>query len=172
MTITGIYSGNRVAVHLDPPQTAVRIVAPSGLVMAEHAIREFGDVQLEGSTLSVGKARIIVDEEAVSEATRLVAVARVKPPQSQPQPARRTSSAADRAHKAAKAVEILAWITFALSLLGGAVLALTSEVDRFSGATHYPYIGLAAGIAAGGTVQSLFVVMIAAYVRYRTENPR
>ena len=66
-------------------------------------------------------------------------------------------------------VEVLAWVLGAASVIVGLLLAARQQ-EPDNGLfleTSHPYIGVGVGLAVGGLFQSLFVVMIAKYIRAR-----
>ena len=80
--------------------------------------------------------------------------------------ARRVARAAEQI---ALLVEVLAWVLGAASVMVGLLLAARQqELDNgLFLETSHPYIGVGVGLAVGGLFQSLFVVMIAKYIRAR-----
>lgn len=83
------------------------------------------------------------------------------------------SATGRRARWAASVVEVVAWISLGIGVLTGLGLALTTREESCEGfvecgSTH-PYVAEGLGLAVLSAVQSLFIVMIAAYVQFRTE---
>lgn len=71
------------------------------------------------------------------------------------------------AEQIALLVEVLAWVLGAASVIVGLALATRQEEIGNGFETSHPYIGVGVGLAVGGLFQSLFVVMIAKYIRAR-----
>jgi hypothetical protein len=80
----------------------------------------------------------------------------------------RSSGARRRANGAARIVEAAAWISLVLCLIGGVVLATVTTNDEYSDPER-PFLGLGLLIAVAGSLQALSLIMVAAYISYRTE---
>ena len=79
------------------------------------------------------------------------------------------SAAAKRANGVAATVEAIAWFFLGLSVLGGFIIALQTRIDEF-GQQERPYALTGISVAVVGAFQALVVIMIATYIRARTEE--
>lgn len=88
---------------------------------------------------------------------------------SQPTKNRQSSPAAGRARAAASFVEAVAWVVGVLGVIGGALLAIQTDVSEFTGEQSHPYVVAGIGLAVASAFQACIVIMIAAYIQFRTE---
>ena len=79
------------------------------------------------------------------------------------------SAATRRANTAAGLVEAAAWFALCASIVLGFSVARRTVHNLVSGETEHPYIATGIGIAFAGSFQALVVIMIAAYIKARTE---
>ena len=79
------------------------------------------------------------------------------------------SATAARASGVAGVVEGMAWFFLVASVLGGILLTVQTRTDAF-GFKDHPYVVAGVTIAIGGAFQALVVIMIAAYIKARTEQ--
>jgi len=86
-----------------------------------------------------------------------------------PTPPSRPSAARRRAHGAAFAVEVLAWIGAFVGLIAGIAIAAQTEGDGYYSDPSRPNLALGIIIAVVSVVQALPTIMIAAYIQSRTE---
>ncbi len=75
------------------------------------------------------------------------------------------------AHRIASVVETLAWCLMVLGIVFGlvALLQVRDTLDEFGTGTERPYVGTGLTLIVGSVFNCLLVVMVAAYIRYRTD---
>lgn len=84
-------------------------------------------------------------------------------------PRRRTAK--EHAHQIASIVEALAWALMVIGILVGLVLMLQvrDTFDEFGVRDERPYVESGLMLVVGSVFNCLLVVMVAAYIRFRTE---
>ena len=74
-----------------------------------------------------------------------------------------------RAHAVAGTVEVFAWVFLALSISVGLGIAFQTEINQFGQEEHRNVLG-GLLVALAGSFQALVVIMVATYIRSRTEE--
>lgn len=82
---------------------------------------------------------------------------------------RRPQTTAARANSVAGVVEGMAWGFLVLSVIFGIVIAAQARTNEF-GATEHPFVITGLSVAVAGSFQALVVIMIATYIKARTEE--
>jgi hypothetical protein len=87
-----------------------------------------------------------------------------------PPPSRRSSARA-HAHQVASIVEALAWALMVLGIVVGLIVMLQVRdvFDEFGLSQERPYFGEGLMLVVGSVFNCLLVVMVAAYIQFRTE---
>lgn len=81
-----------------------------------------------------------------------------------------------RAYTVAKAVEGTMWVLLVLSVVGGLIISFQQEPQcelvgsDCSFSTKYPLFGFGVALMAGGVVQCLMIIMVAAYIQARADG--
>ena len=57
-----------------------------------------------------------------------------------------------------------------LTVIGGLIIAAQTSYDGYE--TTHPYIGVGIGIAIGGSINCLMIIMVAAYIKAKMELAR
>ena len=76
-----------------------------------------------------------------------------------------------RASNAAGTVEGFAWLILVLTVIAGIGIAAQTHYD-LNGQTTHPYVGYGIGIAIGGSINCLMIIMVAAYIKAKMELAR
>lgn len=76
-----------------------------------------------------------------------------------------------RAFAVANVVEAVGWILLVLSAIAGCIIATSTRTNPFDGSTDHPYVGAGLATFVVGAVQALMIVMVATYIKSRTERP-
>jgi hypothetical protein len=76
-----------------------------------------------------------------------------------------------RAFAVANVVEAAGWILLVLSVIAGWIIATSTRTNPFDGSTDHPYVGAGLATIVVGAVQALMIVMVATYIKSRTERP-
>ena len=76
-----------------------------------------------------------------------------------------------RAFAVANVVEAVGWILLVLSAIAGCIIATSTCTNPFDGSTDHPYVGAGLATFVVGAVQALMIVMVATYIKSRTERP-
>lgn len=86
-------------------------------------------------------------------------------------PGPRRSTAREHAHQIASVVETLAWTLMVIGVLVGIVVMLQVRdvFDEFGMQQERPYFGEGLMLLVGSVFNCLLVVMVAAYIQFRTE---
>ena len=76
-----------------------------------------------------------------------------------------------RAFAVANVVEVVGWALLIISVLAGLLIATSSRTDPFNGSTDHPNVGIGVLTMLVGPIQALMIVMVATYIKSRTERP-
>jgi hypothetical protein len=76
-----------------------------------------------------------------------------------------------RAFAVANLVEVFGWLLLFLSAIAGLLIATSTRTNPFDGSTDHPYVGAGLATFVLGTFQALMIVMVATYIKSRTERP-
>ena len=71
----------------------------------------------------------------------------------------------------ANLVEVFGWLLLFLSAIAGLLIATSTRTNPFDGRTDHPYVGAGLATFVLGTFQALMIVMVATYIKSRTERP-
>ncbi|MCX6520875.1 MAG: hypothetical protein NTZ21_09450 [Actinobacteria bacterium] len=93
------------------------------------------------------------------------------PPVTAPATPRSRRSAREHAHQVASIVEALAWALMVLGIVVGLIVMLQVRdvFDEFGLSQERPYFGDGLMLVVGSVFNCLLVVMVAAYIQFRTE---
>jgi ABC-type transporter Mla maintaining outer membrane lipid asymmetry permease subunit MlaE len=92
-------------------------------------------------------------------------------PVAAPRPVVPRRSSREHAHHIASIVEVLAWALMVIGILVGLVVMLQvrDTFDEFGVGDERPYVGEGLMLVVGSVFNCLLVVMVAAYIKYRTD---
>lgn len=82
----------------------------------------------------------------------------------------RQSSTMRRAGGVARVVEVVCWLFLVASVVLGIAVAAQTRVNQFTGESDHPFVATGIAMAIFGAFQALVVVMVAAYIRARSES--
>ncbi len=132
--------------------------------IAEQAGLRTGQL-LTAEQLEALQRRSVADYRAAGGEVPALTAADPAPPTS------RRSSAREHAHQIASVVESLAWALMVIGILVGIVVMLQVRdvFDEFGVSQERPYFGEGLMLVVGSVFNCLLVVMVAAYIQFRTE---